>query len=206
MPVSKKRKKGKVKSQVKAKTPASNAVGAMGRSAQLQQHEAKQSSIRRIVEWTLSTVTIVGLVVGLAVFWPRFTIEPAAPFDPATPAPATFRIANTGLIPLRNLQPSLGICQMASDSMRANPNHKCLGEIASKFKFIPWFRPWLAIDEKYDIAIEELFEGLSIGYADIAISVAYNPWHLPITLEKQFRFETRKLSDGKMYWFGRPIE
>lgn len=165
--------------------------------------------IRSTAELTLGLLTVIGFIVGLAVFWPRFTIEPSGPFEPMSKSAATFRFANTGLLPLRNFQPSLGICDLIfgpDQRDRDTSSKRCRGELGTKLMFDPWFRPWLAIDEKYDIAIEDLFKAPPLAYADIAISVTYNPWRLPVRLEKQFRFETRKMSDGKMYWFSKPID
>ena len=81
----------------------------------------------------------------------------------------------------------------------------------SKLVFGPWLVKWLDADEKYQIALEELIrirgESRQIQSANITIGVIYTPWRMPAFWRntKEFRFVTKKRSDGKIYWISTPL-
>jgi hypothetical protein len=77
--------------------------------------------------------------------------------------------------------------------------------------FTPWRSAWLDSDEKYQIFLEDEFKdarppgGQKDLNADITIFVAFSPWYAWWTSAKEFRFVTKKLSDGKTYWIPMPL-
>ncbi len=67
-------------------------------------------------------------------------------------------------------------------------------------------------DEKYQIFIEDLIKVAKIPEdgrmelnANITIGVDFSPWYAPWRNTKEFRFVTKKLSDGKTYWIPIPL-
>jgi hypothetical protein len=157
----------------------------------------------------LASATVVGGVAAAFFFLPRVTVDPSGPYDPSNPSPITFTIANINIIPLRDVQPSLGVCFMDwSTEIKTHPS--CNGPSESRLNFAPWFVKWLDIDEKYQIAIEDLLKpaaGAQAINANITIGVTYTPWRMPSfwRITKEFRFVTKKRSDGKIYWIPTPL-
>jgi hypothetical protein len=43
-------------------------------------------------------------------------------------------------------------------------------------------------------------------YAQMSIFISYRPWELPFHLIKERRFETRRMSDGKVEWMHIPVD
>jgi hypothetical protein len=72
-----------------------------------------------------------------------------------------------------------------------------------------WTKHTLEGHEPYEITPgERIFVTPgALLYAQLSIFISYQPWILPIHLsEKEFRFETRRLSDGKIEWLHIPAD
>jgi hypothetical protein len=164
-------------------------------------------AIGKILLWGSVVVTIVA---GFFYFLPRVTVEPSGVYDPSYPSPLTFTISNINVVPLRDVQPSLGVCFISYSEPPEDINH-CNGPAGSKLAFTPWFVKWLDVDEKYQIIIEDALRikdsPKQITNADITIAVTYTPWFMPSWWRntKEFRFITRRLSDGKIHWVPVPL-
>jgi hypothetical protein len=160
----------------------------------------------RIFLWGSVVVTIVA---GFFYFLPRITVEPSRTYDPSNPSPLTFTISNTNVVPLRDVQPCLGVHFLDFGDIPETTQHR--NGPTSKMCFGPWFAKWLDVDEKYQIIIEDAIRikdsPKQIQNADITIAVIYTPWFLPSWWRstKEFRFITRQLSDGKIYWVPVPL-
>ncbi len=159
----------------------------------------------KLAVWGSVVVTIVS---GFFYFLPRVTVEPSGVYDPSNPSPLTFTISNTNVVPLRDVQPALGVCFIDTDKNRTN--QQCNGPAGTKLAFAPWFVKWLDVDEKYQIIIEDalsLGDSTQIQNANITIAVIYTPWFMPSWWRstREFRFITRKLSNGKIYWVPVPL-
>ena len=128
---------------------------------------------------------------GLAVLWltivtsalfflPRVTVDPSGPYDPSNPLPTTFTISNNNIVPLRDVQVFLGLCYVAP-SMAAPPQPECNGPSLSRL--VKWKIKWLDVDEKYQIAMEDLLRTpdgkTQIEKANITIGITYTPWWMP---------------------------
>jgi hypothetical protein len=158
-----------------------------------------------------------GLVVtlcGAFFFLPRVTVEPSGPYDPSHPSPITFTITNANIVALRNVQPFIGICsvRLAPNLIAQGPTKNCIGGSTGALLYQPWFTHWLGVDEKYQIAIEDVLKlendsPEQIQEAEITIGVIYTPYWMPTFWRntKEFRFITKKRSDGKIYWVPTPL-
>jgi hypothetical protein len=98
----------------------------------------------------------------------------------------------------------VGLCQLVYGNDRTpNTNYEC-EPIKTWLKPTPWRVNTLEPDGRYTIALEDLFKAAPLVFADISIAIEYRPVLLPWRHKIEFRFVTRKLSDGKLYWFARP--
>jgi hypothetical protein len=78
----------------------------------------------------------------------------------------------------------------------------------SRLEFPEWANHTLTMDKRFTITLDQLFhapdEVLNSpkrpGNADIDIVISYQPWFLPWTCEKVYRFKTYKQTNGDFYW------
>jgi hypothetical protein len=172
-------------------------------------------TVERIVFWTTLPLTVAAAALF---FLPRITVEPSGPYDPSQPTPLIFTIINTNIVPLRNVQVGLGVCYFdlggtkirSPESGNGEIPKDCSGPSGEIINITGWFFHWLDVDEKAQIPIESgIKNGIDprqqIDHANITIAVAYSPWWAPWRNIRQFRFVTRKLSDGKTYWSPEPL-
>jgi len=147
-------------------------------------------------------VATIGLAASLVTFLPRITVEVSSGLiDPSSPSPVSFTIANTNVVPIEHVQPMLGICTLVLTQNRDfEPDRECEGSLLTRFVRPQWAVRRLYMDERHTITIEDMIAS-KIGYADISIVISYTPWFLPWRREKEFRFQTRKLSDGNSIGF-----
>ena len=146
-------------------------------------------------------------IVGLIVFWPRLIVEAVGQIDPLRPFPITFKITNTGFIPLDSVQPAIGLCDFWTGSPKNLPD-QCNGPLGSYLQMPQWFVSTLARDATTEVRLDDLFNIIppaQFGAADISIKVAFNPWIIPIRWQREFRFQTRLERDGKLSWTARPL-
>jgi hypothetical protein len=177
------------------------------------------SILRKTLDKIWKWVTLVVMFAAAALFFlPRVTVEPSGPFDPSHPTSLIFTIANINIIPLRNVQPSVGICFIdlgdklpklrGPEAGSGDAPNDCNGPTRSKIAIGNWFVRWLDVDEKYEIPIESgIRTDGPIQNANITIAVTYTPWWMPPFWRntKEFRFVTKRLSDGKTYWTHVPL-
>ena len=167
--------------------------------------------LRKLPRWLwVSSSAFITVLATLVVFLPRVTVEPSASYDPSNPSPVIFTIANVNFVPLRNVQPQLGICHLASDVPpdASLPQIGCNGPAVIKMGLSRWFVSWLDTDEEYQIALEELLAlpgARQFEVADITIAIEYNLWRMPWRNTTEFRFVTKQRSDGKIYWVPTPL-
>jgi hypothetical protein len=173
-----------------------------------QKLESKHSMLHTIVEWSLGIMTVIGTVVGLVVFLPRVTVDIGELTDPSNAYTITFVITNAGIIPLKNVQPILGIGMLISGPPQIVPDGWD-GPFQSRIKFTPWLTKWMAADEKYEIRLDDAIHfgpNVKFGGAHISIGVEYQPWFLPLTRTKEFRFFTRLEPNGRLTWVRAPLK
>jgi hypothetical protein len=145
---------------------------------------------------------------GLVAFLPRVSVDPDSLIDQSRPENVSFTITNTGIVPLTDIQPQLGICQYRADAP-ADLVGGCEGSVTSRLGYEPWRIHRLSFDERSTIRLWDALHpetGASLGGADISIAIVYRPWFLPFHMQKEFRFFTRLGPDHKLMWMRRPID
>jgi hypothetical protein len=150
---------------------------------------------------------LIGFASAIATLLPRLTIDPDAG-DTVKPLATTFRIKNTGFIPLSNVQPMIGVCtfKLGTIEFGGSTQNSCGGSL-KRISYINkmWFAKWLTMDETLVLRIDDMITGVNFLGADISIAVEYQPWIFPWTQTFEFRFETRKEVDGTWTWTPRPL-
>src|SRR5215470_7999352 len=91
----------------KKSTPLTAAV-ASKKSAPLTAVASKKSAWFLLPSRLFVGFLAICTIVGLIVFWPRLIVEAVGQIDPLRPFPITFKITNTGFIPLDSVQPAIG--------------------------------------------------------------------------------------------------
>ena len=152
-----------------------------------------------------------GLAASVATFLPRITVDSPPQIDPLSPYPIPFTITNIGLVPLVNVQPAIGICELWTKrtSESSHDSRPCEGSIRGRIMMDKWFIKELRADERHLIRLDDLFHikpPARFGGADISIIVSYQPWLIPFKREFEFRFFTREEKDGTLSWTPRPLD
>ncbi len=164
----------------------------------------KRVSLMNII---LAVVTLLGTALAALILLPRIIVDASVPVDPKNPLSASFTIINSSIIPLENINVALGIGQIVTGSKQIDPNF--IPSFESRIARTDWKHRRLSMDERYTITIGDIFHlgpEVNLSGADVAIVVSYNPWILPIRKEKVLRFVTKQQTDGRLYWYSRPLQ
>jgi hypothetical protein len=165
-----------------------------------------RSRLKQAAEWLLGMATVGGFVVGLLIFLPRVTVSSPVTTDPDARSPIPFEITNSGYLPLYDVKPMLGLCEIHSQPAKRIGTSN--GPLLTKFAPSFWQQKSLTMDERATVRFDDVFEfppPSKFGGADISIIVSYRPWILPFMREKEFRFITRQELDGKISWLSIPV-
>jgi hypothetical protein len=170
----------------------------------------QQLSRRRIARflWVglLAVATLLGGAAAAVTFLPRMTVDPGGSVHPSSlVSPLPFTIANTGIIPLWYVQPMIGVCYILYGPHR-DPPTRCDSNLKTQLSFSEWNIRSLTMDEKYTIRLGDFLGVNYFAGADISITIAYQPWFIPILREKEFRFVTRTEDDGTISWLSKPAQ
>jgi hypothetical protein len=155
----------------------------------------------------LAVATIFGAGIAALVLLPRVVVDSSVPVDPSNPLSSSFTIINTGYIPLRDINISIGIGQIVTEPAQIDPNF--IPSFKSRLIRPEWMHHRLYMDDRFTITIGDIFSlgpSIRLSGADIAIVVSYNPWFIPIKKEKILRYVTKKQTDGRLYWYSRPLQ
>ena len=137
---------------------------------------------------------------GIVVLWPRVTVEANNAGD--NPSVVSFIESNTGYIPLENVTDAMALCYLDFGKLRISGNCAQLGAV--RIVSPQWKKHRLNIDDKNSLDMREAFATYGgptqVTAGDIAIIVTYQPWIVPITMEKKFHFATKASNDGRTYW------
>jgi hypothetical protein len=139
-------------------------------------------------------------LLGIVVLWPRVSVEVNNSGN--NPSVVSFMESNAGYIPLENVTDAMALCYLDFEKMRISGNCAHLGNV----RITPpqWKKHRLNIDGKNSLDMRDAFatygSPMQVTAGDIAIIVTYQPWIVPITMEKQFHFATKVSNDGRTYW------
>jgi hypothetical protein len=140
--------------------------------------------------------TLIGGIAALVVFLPRpIVFPPSAPVDPNNVMSASFDISNAGYIPLDDV--SIRI------ESKFKPNGAPIFDV--RVVYSAWDHHYLGLDDRITINPENRLGG-NIIKADIAVSVSYLPWIIPIRRERMFRFIAMDDGTGRTYWRSWPLD
>jgi hypothetical protein len=163
--------------------------------------EPSRSSLGKLGSFILSAIAVIGFVLLL---WPRITVTPSDPVDPTNALSTLFTIANSGFIPLRKVSAALGLgeIQPVGKPLDSDVGFDSPGGLAP----VAWSNHSLDVDDSYTISPFDIIHAYGDRQAAIQIVVQYNLWLLPRTFTRRFRFETRRQSNGKLYWYSIPAK
>jgi hypothetical protein len=156
----------------------------------------------KLLGWFLGFCTALGIIA----LWPRVTIEPEGQIDPSNPHPIYFKITNTGFVPLRDVDPFIGLCVYFAGEPRNLPE-RCEGPLGARFLMSQWHVRWLARDEPTKIRLDDALNiGPQLGGADISVGLVFSVWMIPLLrVPIEYRFQTHVERDGKLSWIPRPL-
>jgi hypothetical protein len=170
----------------------------------------KSSLFRRAWQALLALATLIGIPAFVLTVVPRVSVSsPSAPLDANNVLSVSFDISNTGYVPLNDVSAKLAAGHISAPNggglieSRLKPNGVPYFDVY--FPILPGQHHHLGIDERFTINPESQLGGY-IDKADIAIVVSYQPWIIPITSEKRFRFLAVKDGQGRTYWRSWPID
>lgn len=158
------------------------------------------------LSWGVAWKSFVVFSVFLGVFailYPRPVVSPpSVPVDQNNRFSVSFDITNGGYIPLNDCGVFLGIGGIGGKGTKLNQSFN--PSFKSRLTRPDWLHHNINMDERFSIVLSDLATGVEV--ADIAVVVSYNPWFLPIRMEKLFRFVTFKQSDSQIYWRSWPVD
>ena len=155
----------------------------------------------------LATAIVVGGGAAAVMLVPGVTVEPEGPLDPSSPYPISFKIADSNLIPLHNVNAYVVICYAVPAPAPAAQG--CRPPYRTRLFKAAWRDHVLTSDQSFTVTLDDFIRfipGEKFGGADISIIVEYQPGPIPLRQEKEFRFATELRVDGKLDWVSRPVE
>ena len=140
-------------------------------------------------------------------YWPQISVEPTAAAEPSNPFSGYFKITNDQGYPLTNVGIEASLrCAKIGRGDDTSPPKECLPSMHNS-KTV-WTNHTLEPHEPYEITPGDLMFVTPGGllYAQISIFVSYRPWRIPWTMTNELRFQSRRLSDGKIEWLHIPAD
>ncbi len=166
--------------------------------------ESPPSSRLNLGKYILAGIAVLGFLIALLTLLPRITVNASEPVDPTNSLSALFTITNSGFIPLRKVSASLGLGEIQPVGKPLDPD---VGfDNPSGLARTAWSNHSLDMDDSYTISPFEMIHAYGDRQAAIEIIIQYNPWLLPWTVTRRFRFETRRQSNGRLYWYSIPAK
>jgi len=138
------------------------------------------------------------------------TVIPDESMDPANPYPISFIIMNTNIIPLHKMTIYVGFCHLVVETpdFHFSEMPPACTKYDTRITQPKWSNRTLTMDERFTITLDDLIPinpPSKLRSADILIIVKYDPWFIPLTREKGFKFATQLKSDGRLQWLSLPL-
>ena len=141
---------------------------------------------------------------------PNVSVSPLIALNPARPLSMQFLITNNGYLEMHNIKYACGIEKIKGrvtfGSYGGPPG---INESSPKFVAPEYeLEKSLSHNQSDTMSIDfNLFKMAEpIEMADIGIFVSFRLGFLPYRRELVYHFVTQKLSDGKLFWFPKPID
>jgi hypothetical protein len=167
--------------------------------------------LARVIAGTWKLVGVVSVVVGLMagavlLYPPRITIELFG--DNQNPYFASFAIKNSWVLPVRDVVPFLGLCELHLSYPNTEFKGNCSNRGAVRLTPPKWRPRDLFVDETFTAAISDIFkfDADAVVGGDITMGITFKPWISPFTSERMFRFVGQKGADGKYRWLPEALE
>jgi hypothetical protein len=149
-------------------------------------------------------ITALGIllgIVGLVALLPDVTIEPSNAPEASNPFSGAFKVRNDQFYPIEHvhIQAYVWCVKMGTGTDTTPPSTCKKGNIPSSR---PEWNQDIAGHDSRDILAGEVLYGTphALLYAEISIEVSYRPWFVPIPLEREDHFYTRRKDDGNIEW------
>jgi len=152
----------------------------------------------------VTILSVVSAIVGILALLPDVTIEPASAPEASNPFSGVFKVANGQIYPIEHVHIEAYLwCVKMGAGIDPTPPSVCeKGNIPSSRS--QWNQD-IAPHGSRQIIAGELLYGTprALLYAEISIKVSYRPWFLPISLEREDRFYTRRKDNGDIEWLSK---
>jgi hypothetical protein len=149
----------------------------------------------------VTALGVVSAAVGLLVLLPNVTIEPSSAPEALNPFSGVFKITNNQFYPIEHvhIQAYLWCTKMGTGTDTTPPSFCEKGNIPSS---MPARNQDIAAHGSRQIVAGEVLYGTphALLYAEISIKVSYQPWLLPIPLDRDGHFYTRRKDNGDIEW------
>lgn len=157
--------------------------------------------------WEIFTgfVLVLGLPGTIDFYVPAVNVTQSDPVDPSNAFSAAFTVSTISKLPLHvTVGFALGELMMG----RLYPKANTSPDFASVIVPAEWSEHTLSPNERYAITPADLWSpapGSHLEYADIAFVVFYRSWFDPRSHKALFRFQTKRQSNGRIYWYPVPV-
>jgi hypothetical protein len=150
---------------------------------------------------------MIGIGVAVAECWPRISIEPTASADELNPFTGYMKVTNEQFYTITDVSiEAFSWCVKIGLGSDTSPVDRCERSMPSSTH--RWLKRRLGPHEPYEITPGDVLlvtPPTALLYAQISISVRYEPWFLPLHFDKEMRFESRKRKDGRIEWLHIPL-
>jgi hypothetical protein len=188
--------------------------------------ELRSRPLGRLIAIILGLATLVGVPAAVIAFWPRMTVTASGLYDDSNAYSETFSVANTGFLPLEDVQVGIGICSIETEKLDFNVSKdNCFGEGAHiVIAGPPWWTPELRRDEPFSIVLSDGMNVATEKYreahpkivggiqmlselksANVIVTITSKPWPLWWTIRRGFRFVAEEQPNGKIMWRAVPL-
>lgn len=154
--------------------------------------------------WLITAFTLLAGAVGFLVLLPAVMIEPSNAPETSNPFSGVFKVMNEQFYPLQHvhIQAYLWCVKMGTGTDTSRPSMCEKGNIASSRP--EWNKDIAPHGSRQIIAGEALYgTSHAILYAEISMKMSYTPWFLPIQLEREDTFYTRRKDNGDVEWLSK---
>ena len=155
--------------------------------------------IGKIASWVAA---IIGLPIAIFHWWPLVSVEPSVAADLASnPLSGYFKITNEQVYAINDLSVEVSLrCAKIGRADDTSPIKKCEPSIHTSRQ--RWTQHTLDAHQAYEVSPGEMLFVTpgALLYAQLDIFVSFQPWQLPWSFQRPFRFETRRSSNGSIQW------